>query len=65
MSGDELRVECPTCGKAVCRGEGEETPYFPFCSRRCKMVDLDGWFEERHRIAEDRGAGEERQAGGK
>ena len=25
-------------------------PYRPFCSERCKLVDLGGWFEERFRI---------------
>jgi len=24
---------------------------FPFCSARCKMADLDGWFTEEYRIS--------------
>ncbi len=46
---------CPNCRKSVSyNGPGENT-CFPFCSRRCKMVDLDRWLEEEHKIesAED------------
>jgi uncharacterized protein len=25
-------------------------PFRPFCSERCRLVDLGGWFEERFRI---------------
>jgi len=25
-------------------------PFFPFCSRRCKLIDLGRWFDERYRI---------------
>ena len=34
---------CPTCKKSV---ESQEPPAksFPFCSSRCKMVDLGNWF---------------------
>ena len=31
---------CPICGKAV----DEESPTFPFCSPRCRLVDLGRWF---------------------
>lgn len=26
--------------------------YRPFCSRRCKLIDLGDWLDESHRIAE-------------
>ncbi|HEY2934791.1 MAG TPA: DNA gyrase inhibitor YacG [Acidobacteriota bacterium] len=32
-------MRCPNCRKQVSR----EDPYFPFCSERCKLVDLDKW----------------------
>lgn len=41
-------VPCPHCGKAV-----EWTPesrYRPFCSERCKLIDLGAWASERYRI---------------
>lgn len=30
----------------------EDAPYRPFCSYRCKMVDLHKWFDEQYRISE-------------
>jgi endogenous inhibitor of DNA gyrase (YacG/DUF329 family) len=26
-------------------------PHRPFCSAACRLVDLGGWLDERHRIA--------------
>ena len=36
---------CPVCGREV---DFEKAPYRPFCSRRCKLVDLGAWLEERY-----------------
>lgn len=44
-------VNCPTCEQSV--EWSEASPYRPFCSRRCKLIDLGEWFEENHRIAGD------------
>ena len=30
----------------------EDAPYRPFCSYRCKMIDLHKWFDEQYRISE-------------
>ncbi|MGQ9591322.1 MAG: DNA gyrase inhibitor YacG [Planctomycetota bacterium] len=38
---------CRTCGNAVV----ESDPHFPFCSERCRLVDLGGWLSERYRIS--------------
>lgn len=41
-------VKCPTCGKDV-----EWTPeqkWRPFCSERCRLIDLGEWASENHRI---------------
>ncbi len=32
-------VRCPTCRKLVMRGD----PEFPFCSERCRLLDLGKW----------------------
>ena len=41
-------VECPTCGKKV---EWTEASTFrPFCSMRCKQIDLGAWAEEKYVI---------------
>ena len=32
-------LRCPTCRKLVLRDE----PEFPFCSERCRVIDLGKW----------------------
>jgi len=44
-----LLVRCPTCRKT---GPWFEGPYGPFCSERCKLVDLGRWLGEEYRISE-------------
>jgi len=29
----------------------KDNPYRPFCSERCKLIDLDNWLSERYRIS--------------
>lgn len=42
-------VKCPTCGKpAQWRAEN---PDRPFCSSRCKQIDLGAWASEAYRVA--------------
>ncbi len=41
-------VKCPTCGKKV--EWSERSPYRPFCSERCRLIDLGEWADESHRI---------------
>jgi endogenous inhibitor of DNA gyrase (YacG/DUF329 family) len=41
-------VDCPTCGKKVEWVEANR--YRPFCSERCKQIDLGGWAEEKYKI---------------
>ena len=54
-SESESIVHCPRCGAEVPAGSGARGPYFPFCSRTCKLVDLGNWLDERYAITEDRG----------
>ena len=44
-------VKCPTCEKPV--EWSEKSPYRPFCSERCKLIDLGAWAAEEHRIPEE------------
>lgn len=41
-------VNCPTCGSPV--AWNETFPLRPFCSERCKMIDLGAWATESYRI---------------
>lgn len=45
---DKVRVPCPTCGKPV--EWSAETLWRPFCSERCRLIDLGEWLDESHRI---------------
>lgn len=55
-------VSCPTCSARV-----EWTPqskWRPFCSERCKLIDLGGWATERYTIpAVDRDEEDEPRGG--
>ena len=42
-------VRCPTCKK---KGPWFDGPYGPFCSERCKLIDLGRWLGEEYRISE-------------
>lgn len=46
-----LKLACPTCKKTVLWND--EFPYRPFCSDRCRLIDLGEWASENHRIAGD------------
>jgi endogenous inhibitor of DNA gyrase (YacG/DUF329 family) len=42
-------VKCPTCKKA---GRWFDTEHGPFCSNRCRLIDLGKWLGEENRISE-------------
>ncbi|HYQ70614.1 MAG TPA: DNA gyrase inhibitor YacG [Gammaproteobacteria bacterium] len=41
-------VPCPTCGKPV--EWTQQQCWRPFCSERCKLIDLGSWLDESHRV---------------
>jgi endogenous inhibitor of DNA gyrase (YacG/DUF329 family) len=43
-------VRCPTCRREA---PWEGNPQRPFCSERCRLLDLAAWADERYRIAGD------------
>jgi endogenous inhibitor of DNA gyrase (YacG/DUF329 family) len=48
MTKNQIAADCPTCKKA-----NTWTPtnaFRPFCSERCKLIDLGAWASEQHRI---------------
>lgn len=47
-SDHKLTVTCPTCKKPV--PWVTEQHYKPFCSQRCKLIDLGDWATEAHKI---------------
>ena len=46
------KTECRHCGVAFTYEKEADLPCFPFCSRRCKLLDLGLWLDEEHRIEE-------------
>ncbi len=49
MSKKPLTVKCPTCKTDVVWNE--ESIHRPFCSDRCRLIDLGEWASENHKIA--------------
>ncbi|WP_426416276.1 DNA gyrase inhibitor YacG [Aestuariirhabdus sp. LZHN29] len=46
-----MTVKCPHCQKPS--EWNPQNPYRPFCSERCKLIDLGAWANEENRIAGD------------
>lgn len=42
-----MKIRCPVCKKYT---TWEENPYRPFCSERCKLIDLGAWASEDYKI---------------
>lgn len=41
-------MRCPICNKET---PDKGNPDRPFCSERCKLIDLDNWLSERYQIS--------------
>jgi uncharacterized protein len=41
-------MKCPTCGRPI--EWSDAWPQRPFCSDRCRLIDLGGWLSEKHAI---------------
>jgi endogenous inhibitor of DNA gyrase (YacG/DUF329 family) len=48
---EPLKVKCPVCGRPV--EWTADYPFRPFCSERCKLIDLGAWAAEENRISEE------------
>ena len=62
-----MEFKCPVCGKVIPsfnrdkEGKAKLTSkFFPFCSERCKLIDMGAWFDEDYTLpAEDDDSGTE------
>ena len=43
-------VKCPTCKRAI---DWSTSEFRPFCSDRCRLIDLGAWLSEKHTIPAD------------
>ncbi|MEJ2200727.1 MAG: DNA gyrase inhibitor YacG [Desulfuromonadaceae bacterium] len=52
MSGklEILMVRCPGCGK---RSPWKDNRYRPFCSEKCRLIDLGRWADEEYCVPGD------------
>ncbi len=41
------KVRCPRCGERV---SWEGNPHRPFCSEKCRLIDLGRWADEEYRV---------------
>ena len=55
------RVPCPRCGKPA--PYSPVNAWRPFCSERCKMIDLGKWAAEEYRVPDAPAPGAEVEAG--
>jgi endogenous inhibitor of DNA gyrase (YacG/DUF329 family) len=46
------QLTCPVCRKPLTTELTSTSPTFPFCSERCRQVDLVRWFEGRYQVVE-------------
>jgi len=49
MTNTTPEVSCPTCGKK--NTWSPDNKFRPFCSDRCKLIDLGEWASESRKIA--------------
>lgn len=42
------QVRCPQCGQES--AWNPDNPFRPFCSERCKLIDLGAWASESYRV---------------
>ncbi len=45
-------VSCPICNNAIAPESEQQSKLLPFCSERCRNVDLLRWSEGRYAIVE-------------
>jgi len=56
-----ITVKCPTCGRPV--EWSAESAYRPFCSDRCRLIDLGAWLSEQRKIPDESAADGEQLPG--
>jgi endogenous inhibitor of DNA gyrase (YacG/DUF329 family) len=43
-------MKCPICKKEIAARSWRDSPVFPFCSSRCKLIDLGRWLTGDYRV---------------
>lgn len=61
-----MKHRCPTCKRLFVKPElrnPEQVKYFPFCSQRCKLIDLGHWLDSDYRIMTNRESQDDEPSG--
>jgi endogenous inhibitor of DNA gyrase (YacG/DUF329 family) len=48
-----MKQRCPVCNKIVqvsIRKHTKQAIFFPFCSKRCKFIDLGAWLDSEYKL---------------
>ena len=54
-----MKLKCPTCGAEA---ESSENHFRPFCSERCRLLDLDSWLSGTYSVPAVEGESEDEAA---
>ena len=44
----KTQIKCPQCSQQIA---WQDNPSRPFCSERCKLIDLGQWADESYRVS--------------
>ena len=61
-----INVRCPICSKGIQIATIDELPSFPFCSDRCRLIDLGRWADGSYTVPDSKvrqNAGDEKDEG--
>jgi len=48
-----MKYKCPICKKEFdtpAKEHSERAIYFPFCSERCRLIDLGAWLDGKYKV---------------
>jgi len=45
-----IDARCPICNRRMQGASAKEWPEWPFCSPRCRLIDLGRWLGEAYRV---------------
>ncbi|MGO8902914.1 MAG: DNA gyrase inhibitor YacG [Isosphaeraceae bacterium] len=56
-----IRGRCPICSKTFTVAKLDDLPPFPFCSDRCRLIDLGRWIDGAYAVPVGSSAGAEEE----
>jgi endogenous inhibitor of DNA gyrase (YacG/DUF329 family) len=57
-----INATCPICGRRMQSQLLSDWPQFPFCSQKCKTIDLGRWLSDSYTIPKEEPQEEEQEA---